>query len=420
MKTKRVDAAGNNILLSGEIDANFRINPGNRILLENGATFKGAQVGGQILYNDEYVVKVFSLTASGEIELVPELLQPELDDEADAPRQSDFLTLTPHSAGLEQEGVGEALSPLEVPRQVSYPIEELSLILPPKPLARLITIPPDDLPPARLSSREQECPRLTPEGEEEVASPLFSVGRGGGGGELSLPLSPVPLTRSVTWSELPPVILPSKEQEFSRLSPASEEGEEEVASPPVPGLHREPTTFWVKGEELIGASNDPKVLYPLTPKPQVDSPTSEDGVSLFSIAPQPLIRSISVVPDMSELGSDSQGQALTSSLPREEGLTPPIPGFHRKLTPFWVEDEDGAPPSPTPAVIHVALAPLPQQESSGDKEKLSLREVLGSNLSPNSTKSAGLEVQVVGESAAGENHSDMVKADPCCGGCILL
>ena len=49
MKAKKL---GNSISINGEIDDNYQIPPGIRITLETGATFKGINVGGQVLYNN--------------------------------------------------------------------------------------------------------------------------------------------------------------------------------------------------------------------------------------------------------------------------------------------------------------------------------------------------------------------------------
>jgi len=75
MKAKKL---GNSISINGEIDDNYQIPPGIRITLETGATFKGINVGGQVLYNNEYIVKIFSLNQSQELQLIPrELIQTE-------------------------------------------------------------------------------------------------------------------------------------------------------------------------------------------------------------------------------------------------------------------------------------------------------------------------------------------------------
>lgn len=362
MKTRHIDATGNNILLSGVIDEHFRINPGNRILLEEGATFKGEQVGGQILYNDEYVVKIFSLSASGELELVPELPVGEAGDgEVDeAPKPSDFLTAEHHVSGSQLGELAQSLglAPLVIPPpDFSYPIEEAS-IFPPVPLSRSVSC--SDIPP------------------------------------------PLPLTRSIA-APLPES--PSQEQLFPRLSPEPEE--DEVSNSPIFRLYGDPTTFWVKGEELVGASLG-SVVSP-APKSGVESPTSEDGV-LFEIAPQLLTRSVSVVPDMSQLGLASQGQ-VASSLPRDVVVvTPPIPSLQRELTPPIVRDEVGSFSNPEEAVIHVVLGLTPAHQESNNQGKLSLQEVL-----EDLSKSDGAEIQV-----AGENHGDVVKADPCFGCCAIL
>ncbi|MDP4708672.1 MAG: hypothetical protein NWS20_01530, partial [Rickettsiaceae bacterium] len=64
--------------LNGKIDDNYQIPPGIRITLEAGTTFKGIDVGGQVLYNNEYIVKVFSLNQAKELQLIPrELMQEE-------------------------------------------------------------------------------------------------------------------------------------------------------------------------------------------------------------------------------------------------------------------------------------------------------------------------------------------------------
>ena len=58
MKVKKIKNA---ISLNGEIDKNYyQFTPGVRITLEAGTTFKGIDVGGQILYNDERVVSTFT------------------------------------------------------------------------------------------------------------------------------------------------------------------------------------------------------------------------------------------------------------------------------------------------------------------------------------------------------------------------
>ncbi|MBN8511737.1 MAG: hypothetical protein J0L79_01720 [Rickettsiales bacterium] len=365
MKTRHIDAAGNNTLLSGVIDENFKINPGNRIILEEGATFRGAQVGGQILYNDEYVVKIFSLSASGELELVPEhpVGEPDEGDVDEAPKPSDFLTVERHVSGskLGELAQGLGLAPLVIPPpDFSYPIEEASIF-------------------PHVLSRSVSCSDIPP---------------------------PLPLTRSIA-APLPES--PSQEQQFPRLSPEPEE--EEVSNSPLFGLYREPTAFWVKGEELVGASLGSVVSS--DPRSPTQSPTSEDGV-LFEITPQLLTRSVSVVPDMSQLGLVSQGY-VASSLPRDGVVvTPPVPSLDRELTPPMGRDEVVSSSNPEGAMIHVVPGQATAHQESNNQEKLSLQEVLGMNLSSDPSKSDGAEVQVVGE-----GHGDAVKADLCCG-CIIL
>ena len=58
MKVKKIKNA---ISLNGEIDKNYQFTPGVRITLEAGTTFKGIDVGGQILYNDDRVVSTWKI-----------------------------------------------------------------------------------------------------------------------------------------------------------------------------------------------------------------------------------------------------------------------------------------------------------------------------------------------------------------------
>jgi len=90
MKVKKIKNA-----INGEIDKNYQFTPGVRITLEAGTTFKGIDVGGQILYNDDRVVSTFTLDQFKELQLIScELVQEELTTTA---HLSDASTTTLHT-----------------------------------------------------------------------------------------------------------------------------------------------------------------------------------------------------------------------------------------------------------------------------------------------------------------------------------
>lgn len=56
MKENNIDLEGKIVYLEGEISPNYTIPPGVRIIFREGSTFEGVDVGGQTVYNDEYIM----------------------------------------------------------------------------------------------------------------------------------------------------------------------------------------------------------------------------------------------------------------------------------------------------------------------------------------------------------------------------
>ncbi len=205
MKTKYKDVTKNFISLSGEIDEDYTIPPGRKVLLEDDATFKGVSVGGQLLYNNEYIVKVFSLSASGEIELIP-------IDEAELELSSTSASSL-YLTGVEQE------------IDITKSKDTESLLLPIATNTIYSTL-------VDLNDREQE----------------------------SLPSTaiPIPLTRSETTVPVGHPLelwgLTYLEQSPS-LSPKSVE--KGSSSPAISTLHKQLSTFWIEQDDQIGTILSP-------------------------------------------------------------------------------------------------------------------------------------------------------------------
>jgi len=73
MKSKSLNKAGNFIMLSGEIDKSYMIEPGVKITFGERSTFEGIKVAKDTTFcnNSEYIVKHFTLNSLGQIELTP-------------------------------------------------------------------------------------------------------------------------------------------------------------------------------------------------------------------------------------------------------------------------------------------------------------------------------------------------------------
>ena len=72
MKKRNLDGTiGNKIEISGDIERDFIIRVGVTVTFAEGVTFKGQSIKmGQSLYNDDYIPKQFSISASGTLSLI--------------------------------------------------------------------------------------------------------------------------------------------------------------------------------------------------------------------------------------------------------------------------------------------------------------------------------------------------------------
>lgn len=179
MKVKKTN---NSLSLNGKISENYQIPPGVRITLEAGVTFKGVDVGEQIVYNDDCVVNTFTLDTSEELQLIScELVQEEFFTTcptATTLRPSDATTLSKHPLTkliLINTDKGDPLDKSSKNSTSSGTPEPLSPDIP--TLHTTLTPPPTEVQKTLQTwaeSRSLHTPFLTTPKEQEAESPVYS------------------------------------------------------------------------------------------------------------------------------------------------------------------------------------------------------------------------------------------------------
>lgn len=70
MKNKSLNKTGDFIMLSGQIDKNYIIRPGTKVIFGAGSTFEGLEIAsGTVFRNNEHIAKQFSLNQLGQLQL---------------------------------------------------------------------------------------------------------------------------------------------------------------------------------------------------------------------------------------------------------------------------------------------------------------------------------------------------------------